>query len=304
MNAVVTGATGFVGRPLVRRLLGLGGRVTALVRKESPQRLSLPRNERLVVVEANLDDFDQWHALLAGTHADVFYHLAWKDVRTGNRNDVMQVTNIEPAVRSVVLAGDLGCSCWIGVGSQAEYGVLNRKISEDDPVNPTTVYGASKLATCMLSQIAGGQVGIRTVWIRIFSAYGPGDRSKRLLDYVIESLLEGKKPALTAGGQLWDYVYIDDVVDALIAVALAGSASGIYNVGSGEAKVLRSIVEELRDMIDAGLPLGFGEKQYKPDEVMHLEANIDKIRRDTGWQPRVPLSRGLRSLVDEYVNRG
>lgn len=304
MNAVVTGATGFAGQPLVRRLLALGGQVTAVVRPGSPYRHSLPQDTRLTVVEADLDDFEQWPSILGGTRADVFYHLAWKDVRTGNRNDVTQVTNIEPAVKSVVLATDIGCRCWVGIGSQAEYGVLNRKISEHAPPNPTTIYGASKLAACMLTQITGRQVGIRTVWIRIFSAYGPGDRSKRLLDYVIEMLLEGRRPALTAGEQLWDYVYIDDVIEALVVVALANRASGIYNVGSGQAKVLRSVVEELRDMIDPRLPLGFGEKPYKADEVMHLEANIERIRKDTGWQPRTPLSQGLRALVDEYMKQG
>jgi nucleoside-diphosphate-sugar epimerase len=304
MNALVTGATGFAGQPLVRRLLSHGGQVTAIVRPGSPYRNSLPQHTRLTIVEADLDDFEQWPSILGSSHADVFYHLAWKDVRTGNRNDVTQVNNIEPAVKSVALAREMGCGCWIGVGSQAEYGVLNRRISEDDPVNPTTIYGASKLAACMLAQIVGRQVGIRTVWIRIFSAYGPGDRSKRLLDYVIENLLERKKPLLTAGEQLWDYIYIDDVVEALVAVALAEQASGIYNVGSGQARVLRSVVEELRDMIDPHLPLGFGEKPYKADEVMHLEADIEKIIKDTGWQPSVPLSRGLRVLVDEYMRQG
>jgi nucleoside-diphosphate-sugar epimerase len=113
----------------------------------------------------------------------------------------------------------------------------------------------------------------------------------------------GERPKLTAGEQLWDYLYVGDAADALAALGFAEKISGIYNVGSGQAYLLRTIMEMVRDMINPAFPLVFGEKPYKAQEVMHLEANIDKITRDTGWYPRISLEEGLRNLIASLRGR-
>lgn len=298
VNAIVTGATGFLGAALVARLLASGGKVAVIARQDSPNLKRLPNHPALLVVNGDFDDVGAWQEPLAGFPAEVFYHLAWKGVGNKYRNDPMQTSNIEPTLETLRLARELGCGRWVGTGSQAEYGPLNRRISEKDPPEPTSLYGAAKAATCHLTQVLGRQLGIEPVWVRVFSTYGPGDNSGWMLVDVIRQLLNGQRPALTPGEQLWDYLYVDDAADALLAMGKTAKLSGVYNLGSGQSRTIRSIAEMARDLINPELPLGFGEIPYRSDQVMHLEADIDKLTMDTDWRPHVSLESGICNLIE------
>ncbi|HEY5976165.1 MAG TPA: NAD-dependent epimerase/dehydratase family protein [Geobacteraceae bacterium] len=298
VNAIVTGATGFLGAALVSRLLASGGRVAVIARQDSPNLKRLPSHPDLLVVHGDFSDVGAWQEPLAGFPAEVFYHLAWNGVGNKYRNDPMQIANIDPSLETLRLARTLGCRRWVGTGSQAEYGPLNRRISENDPPAPSSLYGAAKAATCLLTQVMGKQLGVEPVWARVFSTYGPGDNSGWMLVDVIRQLLNGQRPALTPGEQLWDYLYVDDAAAAMFAMGKAASLSGVYNLGSGQSQSIRSIAEMARDLINPQLPLGFGEIPYRPDQVMHLEADIDKLTRDTGWRPRVSLESGIGNLIE------
>jgi len=296
LAAIITGATGFIGSALVRKILDGGGRVAAIVRKNSPNRRRLPEHPALSIIDGDLNEIESMGEALSGFRADVFYHLAWNGVDGGSINHPKQASNIAPSLKSLNIAAELGCRRWVGTGSQGEYGPLNRRISEKDRLEPTTLYGAAKAATCLLSQVQGQQLGIETVWARVFSTYGHGDN--RMLEDLFTKLLKRQRPSLTMGEQLWDYLYVDDAADALHCMGVAQYLSGIYNLGSGRSNTIRSIAETARNMIDPSLPIGFGDVPYRPDQVMHLEANIDKLTRDTGWRPRVSLEEGIRRVME------
>ena len=286
-----------MGSALVEKIIESGGRVTALVRKNSSNISRLLKHERLVVVEGDLNEISSCRNALAKHEPGLFFHFAWEGVGNSDRNNPAQVNNINTTLETIRLAREIGCSRWIGAGSQAEYGPLNKRITENDPLKPTTLYGAAKASACLLAQVTGEQLGIETVWCRIFSTYGPGDNSGWMLIDVIRQLLISQKPALTRGEQLWDYLYVDDAAEAFMAMGTAHRLSGTYNVGSGSSRTIREIVEIARDLINPELPLGFGEIPYRPDQVMHLEADIGKLTRDIGWQPIVSLEKGIGVLV-------
>jgi nucleoside-diphosphate-sugar epimerase len=234
---------------------------------------------------------------LADFAPEVFYHLGWIGVGNAHRYDLEQYDNPRQVIDAIKLAAQVGCHRWVGTGSQAEYGPANRRLDEQAPLRPTTLYGAAKVASWALGQILGERLGLRMVWARVFSTYGPGDAAGWMLTDVIGTLLRGGCPALTQGVQLWDYLHVDDAAEALYRLGAAPCAEGVYNLGSGQARTIRSIVETVRDLIDPTLPLGFGEVPYRPDQVMHLEADVTRLRRDVGWEPRVDLETGLADLI-------
>jgi nucleoside-diphosphate-sugar epimerase len=117
-----------------------------------------------------------------------------------------------------------------------------------------------------------------------------------MIQYLISALLRSERPSLTRCEQRWDYIFVDDVADALIRVVEA-NATGLFNLGAGIAYPLREVVEKIRDLIDPRLDLGLGEVPYRADQVMHLEADISDLQRETGWQPRVSLEDGIRQTV-------
>jgi nucleoside-diphosphate-sugar epimerase len=133
--------------------------------------------------------------------------------------------------------------------------------------------------------------------LRLFSSYGPGDNPSWMITGLIDRLLHGERPRLTLGEQRWDYLHVRDVARALVAVLETPTATGPFNLGSGVALPLRDIMESVRDMIDPRLPLGIGEIPYRPDQVMHLEADPSRLMEATGWRPQTPLADGLRETI-------
>lgn len=299
LRAVVTGGTGFIGAALVARILAEGGAAAVLVRRNSPNLGRLRPHPSLHLVEGDLVDPASFAPTLEGFAPTVFYHLGWLGVGNAFRNDPAQVANIRITLDMVELAARLGCARWVGTGSQAEYGPVNRKVDETAPLLPTNLYGASKVAAWALARVAGDLRGMSMAWARVFSTYGPGDAAGWMLVDVIRQLLEGRRPALTLGEQVWDYLYVDDAALALYRLGLAEPVQGAYNLGSGQARSIRSIVELARDLIDHTLPLGFGEVPYRPDQVMHLEADVSKLTLHTGWQPTTSLEQGIGKLIDD-----
>jgi nucleoside-diphosphate-sugar epimerase len=136
-------------------------------------------------------------------------------------------------------------------------------------------------------------------WLRLFATYGPGDNPDWLIPSVIRQLCSGERPRTSLGTQKWDYLFIDDAAEGVLA-AIQPEATGIFNLASGHPVAVRQIIEQLRDMIDPSLDLVFGEVPFGPNQIMHLEGSIEKLQLATGWSPRVELQAGLSKTVDAF----
>lgn len=301
MKVFLTGASGFVGSRVLRELAAdRGAEVAALLREpESAWRIRdlLPK---VRVVRAALEDGPALETALADFRPTHLVHLAWNGVLGRNRNDVAQHLNVFHSLRLLELALAAGTRHFVGLGSQAEYGPCEARIDESTPTQPTTMYGAAKLAASILAARLCELAGARFAWLRLFSSYGPQDDPEWLIPYLALKLLHRERPAVTAAEQRWDYLYVEDAAAAVAAVARSPQAAGIFNLGSGTAPRLRDIIESVRDAIDPGLQVGFGEIPYRPDQVMHLEADIARIERAAAWRPKVELAEGIRRTVDWY----
>jgi len=152
MNIFLTGASGFVGSFLLKKIVKLNShKVTILVRNKVDAWRIQDCLSQVSVIESDLVAIDEIEHLLIEKKIDTFVHLAWMGVNGGDRNSPSQWRNISLSLDLLELAQRLGVKNWIGLGSQAEYGLLANEIDEEAPTKPTTLYGASKLATCNLS---------------------------------------------------------------------------------------------------------------------------------------------------------
>lgn len=301
MRIAVTGATGFLGSNVVRKLLAAPAAELLLsVRPESDLWRIEDLLPQLNVEYVDLEDHSKLERAFARFNPECVIHLAWHGVLGEARNDLSQHRNVSISTCLINLAAKTGATSWIGVGSQAEYGPWSSPIDENTPTHPTTVYGAAKLATCILAERMCKAAGLRFVWLRLFSSYGPKDHVEWMIPYLTNTLLRRGRPSLTSGEQLWDYLFVEDAADAFVSVVRNEKAEGIFNLASGETHKLRYIVELIRDMVDPTLELGFGEVPYRTDQVMRLEANISGLRTVTGWRPVTPLHEGLRRTVSWY----
>jgi nucleoside-diphosphate-sugar epimerase len=189
------------------------------------------------------------------------------------------------------------------MGSVIEYGRFGAELHEDMPAKPDNLYGASKFTVGLLSEILCRSYGMAFAWMRLSWGYGPGDDPARMIPYLIQTLLQRQRPALTTGDQLWDYLYIDDLVEALCSVAETPGADGVFNLGRGESRRIREIVEMTRDLIDPSLGIGFGEVPYREGRAISLLLDNRRLREATGWCPKVPLEVGLRKTVEWYASK-
>lgn len=297
---LVTGASGFVGAAVTRRLLAEGHAVAALSRGAPGPRLAGLVGD-LIHLRGDLAVPGDWTAALRAFGPRALVHAAWEGVHGPARRGPEQARNVEQARALMAALASLGVEHVVGFGSQAEYGPLAGAVDEDALLRPDTDYGRAKVQACRILGAAAAAQGAAFAWLRLFTAYGPGHGTDWVLDSVVLQLLRGATPALSAGEQRWDFLYIDDVAEAVAAV-LRTRAKGLFNLGSGQAPRLRDTVEALRDLVDPALPLRFGALPYTGP--MHLQADRRRLTAATGWEPQVPLDLGLRRLVESLRTRG
>lgn len=300
-HVFVTGDGGFLGSHIVRALIKYGMRVAVLSRsKELPERLRR-LDGKISIIQGDLAQQENWFKAVQDFAPEAIIHMAWQGVAGSARNDVAQKDNIANTLSLAALANSLGVKHFIGAGTQAEYGPVNRLCNESEPTNPTTLYGQAKLEAGQKTASYCQEHKIRFVWLRIFSTYGPDDHEYWLIPYLVREMLAGRSPQITACEQLWDYLHANDAAEAFVSVLNNEKATGIFNLGSGEVHPLATIVKDIREFIDPSLPLAFGAVPYQPGQVMHLQADISKLTKATGWKPKISLAEGLRETVAWYI---
>ena len=296
---LVTGGAGFVGASVVHKLLTQEQDVAVIVRPTTDLRRIRDVLDSVTVIYGDLFHINESRKEIERFAPECVAHLGWGGVSGADRNGTQQLDNLTSSIDLYRLTEEIGCNYFLGLGSQAEYGVQTGKINEDSPTRPTTVYGAAKLATALVLERTSATSQRPFAWLRLFSSYGPDDDPNYLIPYLTTSLLSGKCPALTQAEQMWDYIHVDDVA-AAIAATIEARACGIYNLGSGTARPLGEVITMIRDLIDPSLPLGFGQVPYRSDQVMHLEADISTLTKAIDWRPYVALENGLNNVVEWY----
>ena len=297
-SAVINGPLGTVGMALVNNLLQKDIQTYAICYPGDNRIADLPSGVH--IIECDMREIYKLENFISES-VDAFFHLAWMGtIGPGRDNAELQTENIRCAVEAVKEAKELGCKVFVGVGSQAEHGRIEGKVTADAPCFPDTGYGIAKLCAGQLTRLMCSQMGIRHVWARILSAYGPGDGPLSVIPTMLDKLLRGEKPALTKGEQQWDFCFSGDVAEALYCMAASGKDGRIYPVGSGKTKTLREYFEIVRDAVNPALELGIGELPYRENQVMHLQADLSLLQMDTGFVPQISFEEGIRITLEAY----
>lgn len=300
-RVILTGGTGMLGLALIRLLIQKQIEVLVIIRPDSKRRTAIPESRYVKVLACDLSDLSTLKTSLTKQY-DTFFHFGWDGTYGGARNDMyLQNQNVKATLDAVELAKAAGCSCFLGAGSQAEYGRVDAgKLGPDTPVHPETGYGIGKLCAGQMSRILCQQEGMRHIWVRILSTYGPGDGLHTMVMSGIIKLLNRERPQYTKGEQMWDYLYCDDAARAFYLAAERGKDGAVYCIGSGQVRPLAEYITIIRDTIDKRLEIGLGELPYYDKQVMYLCADIENLRADTGFQPEIPFEEGIRRTVEWY----
>jgi UDP-glucose 4-epimerase len=293
MRIVITGATGFLGAAVVGEFSARNANIGVLTRRElAGSRLELVA-DRITAIRGSFLNSESYRGQLLDFAPHAIVHCAWSGVEGALRNDLGQFDNLPATAALVDIACRAGVKIIVGVGSQAEYGPCEGPTSETASPRPTTLYGITKLAAGQALLQMAAERGMRGVWARIYSLYGPGDEGPWLVPSMIRAFRSGRAPQVTACEQMWEFLHVADAARAIASLVRCDSASGLYNVGSGSPVRLREVILALRDLVAPGISPMFGALPYRSDQIMHLQADITRLTATTNWRPQVPLEEGL-----------
>ena len=298
MNIVVTGATSFIGAPMVDKLIGMGHDVYAVVRPASKNiaRLDTGR-ERLHVIEMNLEEADRLDGAIL-VPCEAFFHFGWDGAGSENRmNREVQQKNASDSLKALEGARKLGCRTFLFSGSQAEYGITDGLMREDSPCHPVSEYGKDKLEVCRRAGEKAGELGITYLHTRIFSVYGPGDHP---LSSCVDTFLKGGHMEFGACTQLWNYLYIKDAVRAITGLLLAKSPSGVYNVAGNDTRPLREFIGEIHRLCGGRGTFEYGKRPPNAEGVVSLNPDTGKLYRAANFQPRISFEEGIREMIANH----
>lgn len=297
-RVIITGATGAIGTALIEHLIKYDVEVLVFCRENSNRNNRIPVNPLVKIKYCSLSGLETVEND-TGKNYDVFYHLAWDGTIGSGRNDMYgQNQNVKYALDAVGAAKRFGCHTFIGAGSQAEYGRVEGKLSPASPVFPENGYGIAKLCAGQMTREYAHQLGLKHIWVRILSVYGPNDSMQTMVMSTISKLKNGQNAQFTKGEQLWDYLYSADAAEALILLGEKGNDGKIYTLGSGRAKPLKEYIKIIAQILNAEDLIELGAVPYSEKQVMYLCADISDLTADTGWLPKIEFKNGINRILN------
>lgn len=304
-RVLVTGATGFIGSHLTRRLVAEGAEVHALTSTVSsvfPLRLVSVREE-ITLHGGNLTDGGAMRTLAEKCEPEIVFHLgAYTHVgKSWERVDECIQTNVHGTVNLLQAVSRRGCERFVYTSTSEVYGAIPVPFSEEAAVNPISPYSASKYAGELFSRLLARSQGPPVVVVRPFNAYGPAQSPDRVIPEIIVTALRGERLAMTEGRQTREFNYVEDLVEGFLLAATAKGIEGeIVNIGGGEEVSMRELARRILSLMGEPIVPEFGALPERPTEIFSMRSDVTKARRLIGLPPARPLEEGLRETIDWY----
>ncbi len=304
-RALVTGASGFIGSHLCRRLVAEGAEIHALTPAVSsvyPARL-LDLRDKITLHEANITDRSAMSDLANTVRPSVIFHLAaYTHVgKSWQRVDECIQSNVQGTVNLLKALEPVGYDRFINTGTSEIYGDIDVPFREDAQANPCSPYSVSKYAAERFCRMFHQGHGWPIVLVRPFNAYGPAQSPDRIVPETIVRALRTQELKTTSGKQTREFNYVEDLADGFVTLATTAGIEGeLFNLGCGEDVAIRDVVTMILDLMGNPIEPLIGALPDRPTEIWRMYCDNTRARERLGWSPKHSLREGLEKTIDWY----
>lgn len=295
-KAIVTGANGFIGKTLVCALLKNEYEVVALDIRFDDE---LENNPAVTCVNVLGKEVVALKEEIPVAEYDCFFHLAWAGTSGPARADYsVQLNNVKLACDYILLCKEVGCKRVVYASSINEMETYEYLQSDDIQPAGGYIYGTGKMAAHLMGETVAYMNGVEFIPVIITNIYGVGEKSARMIYTSINKLVHKEHCSFTAGYQTYDFIYITDAINSIIAVAERGKAFNRYYIGSGEPKPLREFLIEMKNIVDPEAEIGLGDIPFKGVNISYSQFDLKKVEKDTGYKNQIPFAEGILMTAD------
>jgi nucleoside-diphosphate-sugar epimerase len=301
----ITGATGFVGSVLARKLAGLGHEVHVLVRPGANRWRLEGLEDKLHIHPGDLTDGARLTAIVREVKPAIIYHLAVHGAYPNETDaDRIILTDVFGTWNLLKACAEVDYKLLINAGSSSEYGIKPNAMRETDPLEPRSYYAVAKCAQTLVCGYRAHAESRPINTLRLFSAYGPYEEPSRFLPTVIRRCLAGRDLDTVPPETARDFIYIDDVIEAFLRVdELSLQYGEVFNIGSGVQSTVRDVVRTAIELTGAKIKVNWGAMPARAWDTETWLADYSKARRALKWTPTTGLAAGIDKTVQWLRSR-
>lgn len=300
--AVITGAAGFIGSNLARKLLSKKITVHAFIKKETNLWRLNDLSKKINFHVINLSEISKLKKAFADINPNFIFHLAVRGAYPSQTNvkEIIE-TNITSTFNLLEATKDIPYECFVNTGSSSEYGFKDKPMKETDLLRPISFYAVTKAASSLFCTTYAKQYNKPIVTFRLFSVYGPYEEPTRLIPVAMKTAIKGGVLKLTKGNEHRDFVYIEDVLDAYLRVVNKKNINGeIFNIGTGKQYTNIDVAKIIKNYSKNKLKVEIGTYKSRSWDTDFWVADISKTKRLLNWKPKYTLEKGLKKTYQWF----
>ncbi len=293
---IISGAGGFIGCELTKKFIENGYEVIAISMFYND---SFPNSDLITKIQMDISDFDRIMEIIPDGEYEAFYHLAWKGVNGPEKaNHRIQIENIKMMLACVDLANKIGCKKFLCAGTIAEQSV--NSLERLERIGGGMMYGVAKHCAHLMLETYCKNIGQDFIWMQFSNIYGPKNKTGNLISYTIGQLINDEEATFGPAMQPYDFVFVDDLIEAVFRLGIKKTNCNFYYIGSGRPEILKTYLLKIGDILQKEELIKIGERPDDGIEYSFDMFDCSNLKRDIGDYITTDFIEGIIKTTEGY----